>query len=325
MDPRAAPPRLLSVLTAASLLAAGPATAQVLGQGDEPSPTGGTPTVQVDDDRAADAAAALLARIGAEDARPSLAEWLRYVQLVEQHPPNQRLFAESQAELDAMAEEASGLAGRVLRDARVRPWAMIASKMHDDHYPEHREGNTYVVLDLFEDGPENHRWQEVDLLVERSPEYAVASDGTLVKVSHTYAGVAALVGRSGIGADFWSNLNTDWGDRLQRKKEQAKDVIRTILGRERGDPDATRSPDQVHGNYLGRNANEFLQRERDAALSEALTAAVRAWNQRDEAQDGGGGSWWRLPVVPPIPGGVGIPDIDLPDLSLPDLPGVPFL
>lgn len=225
-------------------------------------------------------AVALLERIRDEQ-QISLREFLFYVRLVEDDPGNQAVIARSRA---ATADA----------DLPAQGWALVITKMHDQHYHADRLV-TFGPVRLFRNGTENQGWEDIDLLVPKCPKFVYDSDGSKIDIAHAYAGVASLVMRkNGAWNAVTRQANTDLGDRLQVANgwiSGAGTWVKGILDGERRAEGAAqirnagdfRPPDQQHGNKIGLEANKYLKKDRDETLARALLhGAFEFWVDRSE-------------------------------------------
>lgn len=285
---------ILSLATAMAVVplpawAQGPSAPQpgtlagVLGQGDGVPPavpaTAGGPVLPVVVPGISLAEVLAKVRAGRDLTR---AEFMAYLLALETLPANRAEIARSRERTRAEALPAQG-------------WAMLVSRLHDNHYGStgagaNDRGVTIGWIQLFLNGSENLGFERIDLLSPRSPKFLVMDDGQRLDVAHAYAGVGALVMRDGeLAGTLMGRVNTDWGDSLQEANDTGASLltfIRILLpGGAGGLPpvegfrqgrdqwrrrEARNPPDQILGDDLGNFARDFLQDDREAALSTAF-------------------------------------------------------
>ena len=167
-----------------------------------------------------------------------------------------------------------------------KSWAQIVTKLHEYYYAADST-LVFVGIPLFKNTKENEGWEVVNL-IGQPPKFIKADDGAKVDISHSYAGVRALIGRNVLTAPLMGNVNTGWGDSIQVAGGRISAVERYIAGAFTFDYDKSykamdqfsdaanfKPDDQIRGNTIGMKVMEIVRKNRKSErLSDAYAQVL---------------------------------------------------
>ena len=166
-------------------------------------------------------------------------------------------------------------------------WQQIITRMHYERYfKDHKL--TVATIPLFHNGDENKGWETIKLPNGyKPPKFITDNKGNKVDIAHAYAGIRGGLNRSGVTKWAMKNVNTGWGDSLQvvngyilGARSYLKGAV-TLDGSKfsEGNKHFSSAPnykpeDQIRGNNLGIQVENYLREHPQATMSQAFDACL---------------------------------------------------
>ena len=161
-------------------------------------------------------------------------------------------------------------------------WQQITTKIHSLQYPQDHDLKV-AGIKLFKNGRENEGWEKVTIPGDTPPKFVKGDDGKRIDIAHSFAGIRAGLNRGGVSEWAMSNVNTGWGDSLQVVSSRIEAAESYIAGAFTFNYKKTdkaidkfagaggyKPPDQIKGNNLGLEVQDYLKDHPQKKLSEAF-------------------------------------------------------